>query len=92
MQWCGTRAVSTLTLWTAGRYADVSPFKSKSASASGNYVPIERVQRPRRGAASQTEGVAVMENDLSEFDLTLIRLLYLFPLVVWGLLIYFAFS
>jgi len=33
-----------------------------------------------------------MENDLSEFDLTLIRVLYLFPLVVWGLLIYFAFS
>jgi len=33
-----------------------------------------------------------MENDLSEFDLTLVRLLYLFPLVVWGLLIYFAFS
>jgi len=44
------------------------------------------------GAASQTEGVAVMEDHLSEFDLILVRLLYLFPLVVWGLLIYFAFS
>jgi hypothetical protein len=33
-----------------------------------------------------------MEDDLSTFDLTLMRLLYLFPLVVWGLLIYFAFS
>jgi hypothetical protein len=33
-----------------------------------------------------------MEDDLSEFDLLLVRLLYLFPLVVWGLLIYFALS
>ena len=33
-----------------------------------------------------------MEDDLSEFDLILVRLLYLFPLVVWGLLIYLAFS
>ena len=33
-----------------------------------------------------------MEDHLSEFDLILVRLLYLFPLVVWGLLIYFAFS
>jgi len=33
-----------------------------------------------------------MEDHLSEFDLTLVRLLYLFPLVVWGLLIYFAVS
>ena len=33
-----------------------------------------------------------MEDDLSESDLNLVRLLYLFPLVVWGLLIYLAFS
>jgi len=33
-----------------------------------------------------------MEDELSEGDLTLVRLLYLFPVVVWGLLIYFAFS
>jgi len=33
-----------------------------------------------------------MEDDLSGVDLMLVRLLYLFPLVVWGLLIYFAFS
>jgi len=33
-----------------------------------------------------------MQDDLSEFDLMLVRLLYLFPLVVWGLLIYFAFG
>jgi len=33
-----------------------------------------------------------MQDELSEFDLMLVRLLYLFPLVVWGLLIYFAFS
>ena len=33
-----------------------------------------------------------MQDELSEFDLMLVRLLYLFPLVVWGLLIYFVFS
>jgi hypothetical protein len=33
-----------------------------------------------------------MEDDLSEFDLNFVRLSYLFPFVVWGLLIYFAFS
>jgi len=33
-----------------------------------------------------------MQDELSEFDLMWVRLLYLFPLVVWGLLIYFAFS
>jgi hypothetical protein len=33
-----------------------------------------------------------MQNELSEFDLILVRLFYLFPLVVWGLLIYFALS
>jgi len=33
-----------------------------------------------------------MQDELSEFDLILMRLLYLFPLVVWGVLIYFAFS
>jgi len=32
-----------------------------------------------------------MQDDLSELDLFLVRLLYLFPLVVWGLLIYVAF-
>ena len=30
------------------------------------------------------------EYDLSKLDLQLVRLSYLFPLVVWGLLIYFA--
>ena len=30
-----------------------------------------------------------MEDDLSESDLNLVRLFYAFPLVVWGLLIYF---
>jgi len=31
------------------------------------------------------------DRDLSRWDLQLVRLLYLFPLIVWGLLIYFAF-
>ena len=84
-----------MTLWTARPAAGTpggSSFESKSASASGNYLAMERVQRAVRGAASPPEGVAVVEDDLSNFDLTLVRLLYLFPLVVWGLLIYFAFS
>ena len=33
-----------------------------------------------------------MQDELSGFDLMLVRLLYLFPLVVWGLLIYIAFG
>jgi hypothetical protein len=33
-----------------------------------------------------------MQDELSKFDLMLVRLLYLFPLVVWGLLIYLVFS
>ena len=33
-----------------------------------------------------------MQDELSEFDLMLVCLLYLFPMVVWGLLIYFVFS
>ena len=36
-------------------------------------------------------GVGAMEEyDLSKLDRQLVRLFYLFPLVVWGLLIYFA--
>jgi hypothetical protein len=52
---------------------------------------MELSKAPKRSCLP-TEGVAVVEDDLSELDLTLVRLLYLFPLVVWGLLIYFAFS
>ena len=33
-----------------------------------------------------------MEDDLSDFDLNAVRVLYLFPVVVWGLVIYFAFT
>jgi len=50
------------------------------------------VSKSCREAASHNKGIAVMEDDLSGVDLMLVRLLYLFPLVVWGLLIYFAFS
>ena len=83
-----------MTLWT-GRPAAGTPsrssFERKSASASGNYLAMERVQKPVQ-ELPPNQGVAVVEDDLSELDLTLVRLLYLFPLVVWGLLIYFAFS
>jgi hypothetical protein len=33
-----------------------------------------------------------MEDDLSESDVNLVRLRYLFPLIVWGLMIYVAFG